>query len=147
MYGRLHVSSHGRVMSLATGKELAQTPNDGGYMRVHVGERYLRVSHLVLEAFGFTRPTPRHVAAHAPDRDKGNNALTNLRWATPEENEADKAAHGTKRGGGYYPRTSARRVHIIRELTHFGVPFSVIGRIEGMHRHSVSRIARGHRHG
>lgn len=41
------------------------------------------------------RPSPMHHVAHG-DGIPGNNALANLRYATPAENEADKVRHGTK---------------------------------------------------
>ena len=48
---------------------------------------------LVLEAFVGLRPEGTQ-GAHW-DRDPGNNRLSNLRWATPQENSDDKARHGT----------------------------------------------------
>jgi hypothetical protein len=98
------VSNTGLVRRIVDDVILTQRPSDGGYLRVRLwrdGEpRYLRVHLLVLEAFKGPRPTARHHGAHAPDRSKWNNTIANLRWATPEENEADKKPHGTAKGGG-----------------------------------------------
>lgn len=56
------------------------------------------VHQLVAEAFLGPRPSSRHVVAHA-DGTRDNNRLENLRWATYEENEADKLVHGTRARG------------------------------------------------
>jgi hypothetical protein len=70
------------------------------------------VHHLVLEAFVGPRPAG-HEAAHG-DGDKTNNALANLRWATPKENAADRYRHGTVLFGTRHPlgrKTSCERGH------------------------------------
>lgn len=56
------------------------------------------VHRLVLEAFIGPRPKGM-VCRHFPDRDTRNNRLDNLRWGTPEENQADKIVHGTSNYG------------------------------------------------
>lgn len=48
-----------------------------------------RMHHLVLEAFVGPRP-PGMVGCHYPDTSPSNNAISNLRWDTPTENEKDK---------------------------------------------------------
>ena len=48
---------------------------------------------LVLTAFLGPQPTPSHQCAHW-DGDPINNHYTNLRWATPSENSADRVRHG-----------------------------------------------------
>lgn len=58
---------------------------------------WFSVHRLVLAAF--VRPAmPREQGAHADD-NRSNNALANLRWATPAENNADKISHGTHQWG------------------------------------------------
>ena len=52
---------------------------------------------LVVLAFLGPPPFPGAHAAHF-DGDKLNNRLSNLRWASPAENEADKRRHGRTRG-------------------------------------------------
>jgi hypothetical protein len=127
---------------------MRQQPNDGGYRQVKLicddgSRRWFKVHVLVLTIFVGPRPTPRHVGAHAPDRDKRNNHVENLRWALPEQNEADKKVHGTARGGGRRPRV----VHVddIRSRAANGESFTRIAKTHGLHRHSVSRIVRGQR--
>lgn len=73
-----------------------------GYLRVSLykdAKAFSRfISCLVCEAFHGPRPTPKHHAAHG-DGVKANNFSSNLRWATPSENEQDKFLHGTDMSG------------------------------------------------
>lgn len=57
--------------------------------------RHVKVSVLVCIAFNGPRPSPRHHAAHW-DGVKQNNIPSNLRWATPAENEMDKSRQGMR---------------------------------------------------
>lgn len=127
---------------------LAQTPNDGGYLRVRlrrIADNKLvwrRVHLLVLEAFRGPPPSLKHEGAHL-DGDKTNNQLPNLAWKLRVENEADKRAHGTAPRGGRVPFLAKKRVGLIRHLHNFGMSFTKIAEVEGLHRYSVARICRG----
>lgn len=57
-------------------------------------KRTFLVSRLVCEAFHGLAPSPVHEAAHY-DGNCTNNAAANLRWATKNENQADKVRHGS----------------------------------------------------
>lgn len=76
---------------------------------------------LVLEAFVCPRPDGMQ-AAHN-DGNRRNNVITNLRWATPVENNADKILHGTHQIGsrGSRARLTESDVLSIRALYHEGV--------------------------
>ena len=122
----------------------------GDYLRVRLtgpsGRRVWRPVHvLVLEAFVGPRPSARHHGAHFPDRDPANNRADNLRWALPEENEADKRAHGTRSRGGPRKTTDDATVMAIREAARIGESFTAIGQRHGLHRTSVARIVTGQR--
>lgn len=70
-----------------------------GYRRVNLsldGGRKVKqgIHKLVALAFIGPQPSPRHNVAHN-DGSRSNNRVANLRWATFEENEADKVLHGT----------------------------------------------------
>lgn len=52
----------------------------------------MKIHHLVMEAFGFSRPFASAVTRHL-DGDKANNAASNLRWGTQKENIADRERH------------------------------------------------------
>lgn len=60
------------------------------------------VHHLVLEAF--VGPRPEGMEACHNDGDCQNNELSNLRWASKTENEADKNLHGTRLRGENHRR-------------------------------------------
>lgn len=144
---RYEVSSCGRVRSIQRKKLIRQQPNHGGYRQVKLicddgVRRWKKVHVLVLELFVGPRPTSRHVGAHAPDRDKRKNCVDNLRWALPHENEADKKAHGTARGGIGRP-LEPHQVIDIRSRAAVGESFTRIAKTHGVHRYSVSRIVRG----
>jgi len=110
--GFYEVSNLGRLRSLrvngrwgsrprSTPRLMAPKANREGYRIAALVKLGCRSEHrvhcLVLEAFVGPRPGGMH-GAHG-DGDPGNNRLDNLRWATPAENIADRAAHGrTARG-------------------------------------------------
>lgn len=69
-----------------------------GYGTITRNKGRYRVNRFVCEAHHGSPPTPRHEAAHSC----GNRRCCNpqhLRWATPEENSADKVLHGTHNRG------------------------------------------------
>ena len=80
-----------------------QSTHDG-YVKYSLrkdGRYFHRTGHrLVALAFLGSPPFPNAQVAHN-DGNRQNNCLSNLRWATPSENEADKKRHGTDRGA--YP--------------------------------------------
>lgn len=102
------VSSKGRVKRVAGGRGtraghvLKQRINRDGYACVtlyrHNKKKGFLVNRLVCAAFYGAPPDGDYHAAHA-DGDRGNNRVSNLRWASRSENEADKEAHGTRLRG------------------------------------------------
>lgn len=142
------VSDTGLVRKFS-GQLIPAKPQYNGYLRVRLqdeGNRYWRrVHNLVLEAFVGPRPSPRHHGDHGPDRDRTNNHLSNLRWASIEENEADKKVCESWRNS---PRkaSSPELVKAIRERNSNGESLRSIAKAYDLHPHSVSRIVRGFRH-
>lgn len=139
--GSYEVSDRGRVRSLTRyveqigrwgkpvsrrmlGRVLAMGPHVGGYVAVHLyrdGLQRATVAHiLVAEAFIGPRPPGMEVLHN--DGDKQNNAVTNLRYGTKLENEADKDLHGTRPRGeqSVSAKLTAADVKRIRRLK--GVP-------------------------
>lgn len=93
------VSSRGRIMSVVPGRVgciIKAWSDKWGYKHVNIGAKAKRyaVHLLVITAFHGPKPSPTHQCAHN-DGQPANNAETNLRWATPAENQADRLAHGT----------------------------------------------------
>jgi hypothetical protein len=79
-------------------------------------QRNAPVHVMVCEAWHGPKPTPRHQAAHG-NGDPADNRAVNLRWATPEENQADAKVHGTCSQGERHP--SARLTEDqVREILH-----------------------------
>lgn len=77
---------------------LTQSKIRKGYLRVALyrkngSKRQALVSRLVLEAFIGPPPSPKHHAAHKNGINT-DNRLSNLKWASPKENIADKKLHG-----------------------------------------------------
>lgn len=89
------VTTWGRVFNRKTGRQVAQTVHDKGYLRVDLydgnGVRYHKKVHrLVAEAFIpniFEKPQVNHI-----DGNNQNNSVSNLEWVTNDENAAKAKA-------------------------------------------------------
>lgn len=156
--GRYEVSDLGRVRRVVrigakTACVLAPTLRNDGYLVVGLSDNSGRkrnwlVHRLVLTAFAGERPPSVH-AAHL-DGTRANNALRNLRWCTPRENESHKRAHGRTLEGekNGCARLTAEIVARIRaeyrpRSPHAGlVP---LARRYGVSMQHVSDIVRGNR--
>ena len=90
------VSSAGRVRNARTGHILKPWYAGAGYLYVNLWSSRIKIGIHRLVAFAFLGgpPTPRHEVAHN-DGNPENNAVSNLRWATHAENQADMRKHGT----------------------------------------------------
>lgn len=139
---RYEVSSTGRVRSLlGGGRVLKPRIAGGGYPQYSMSRpgklRTYLVHNLVLEAFVGPRPSPKHVCRHL-DGDPANNALTNLRWGTYEENSRDRTRHG--RAHNRYTDEQILRV-MLALMT--GAKTKEIERTVGVARDVVCCIRRG----
>lgn len=95
--GLYEVSNLGRVRRIGSGTCLASVDRGDGYPFVTLSNGKVKncpVHRLVLTAFCGPPPFEGAQAAHN-DGDRGNPKLTNLRWASPSENQADRIRHGT----------------------------------------------------
>ena len=109
--GHYEVSNKGRVRSLPkivnsrfktrrlSGKILNHTFSERRRyavvsLSIKCKSKTWRVNRLVLFSFIGKPPKGKNHAAHN-DGDRTNNCLSNLRWASPKENESDKRRHGT----------------------------------------------------
>jgi len=101
------VSDHGRVRSWKNGAHgignkyriIKQQSKANGYykivsLQVNKKSKPFFVHKLVLENFICLAPTDKHQCAHN-DGNSTNNHVSNLRWATPKENQLDRIKHGT----------------------------------------------------
>jgi hypothetical protein len=116
---------------------LSASRHSQGYLQVKMGARTYIVGPLVLAAFVGPRPDGME-CAHG-DGAKTNNALTNLRWATPAENSADRIRHGTSGKGAENAgaKLTPAQVQAVRESTG---PQGVTAALFGVTQATVSKI-------
>lgn len=111
------ISNHGQVRRVDNGKIIRPwVHRRAPYLCVTLHQNRRRKSYLThrLVALTFigTPPTERHQVAHI-DGSKQNNSVSNLRWATPEENQADRKTHGTSNTGSRHPRSKLTEIDVI----------------------------------
>ncbi len=106
------VTEDGQVFSFKTGRwqRLAQSEDDGGYLRVQLGGRQRGVHVIVLLAFRGP-PEEGQVCRHL-DGNPANNHLENLAWGTRSENAHDAIKHRKMRQAGLWPPIPKRRTRI-----------------------------------
>lgn len=101
-------------------RRLKERYDKDGYVAVALSRNgvvtYRRAHILVLAAF-VGQALPGHVVRHL-DGNPANNCLTNLRYGTRQENEADKKKHGTYRAGDKHPwsKLTSSDVLLIRKM-------------------------------
>lgn len=148
-YEPYQASSHGRIRGIRWGHVLSPVTTQYGYHQVTLCVRdkhYSRLVHrLVAYAFIGPQPTPEHDVLHW-DGDKTNNALENLRWGTPTDNNADQVRHGTRIAGSKHPRSKLDegKVSAIRDMWNYGLLDQLgIAEAFGVSRRTVNNIVRG----
>ncbi len=140
------VSNFGRVRR--KGGRVLKPSLNYGYQQVAIkfGSRFVttRVHKMVIETFCGPRPSSRHQAAHN-DGSRENNRASNLRWALPEENQADRILHGTDLRGSEISGAvlSEENIPVIRRLREQHVPLSVIARAFMVSESTISLVALG----
>jgi hypothetical protein len=145
-FGSYKVSNKGRVK----GPRRILTPvlTKYGYHQVticHSGKRYTRFVHrLVADAFIGPAPTEAHDVAHN-DGVRTNNVATNIRWATPKENNADKHKHGTAQIGSKNgcSRLTEMEVGEILYYADRGYSQKMLALIYGVSRRNINKIVNG----
>ena len=164
--GRYQASSLGRIKSLARSgtrsngrifrtveKILRQSKSgQGGYSMVCLSDSSLKqrlclVHRLVLQTF--VGPCPAGMqACHSPDRDRKNNQLENLRWATVADNAHDRELHGTVLTGSKNPASKlteedVRKIRSMYKKNEFG--FKRIAKLFNVGHGHIMRIITGQR--
>jgi hypothetical protein len=133
----IHVRSRIRRMAAFRSRYLEYKMGDGQKrfcVRGHV---------MVLETFVGPRPAG-HQAAHN-DGTTDNNAVSNLRWATPKANARDKEGHGTVRRGEAHGRAklTEKDVERVFSLHAGGLGYRKIGAILGVTNLAIRQIIKG----
>lgn len=134
------VSSLGRVRIIRSGKIVRICRTTDGYSRVSLsnaeGRTTFRMHRLILMTFVGPRPTGMCGCHH--DRNRQNNAISNLRWDTFSNNNAEKIRHGTARA---QPRKlKAEDVRRIREAEKFGAARADLASVYGVARNTILTI-------
>jgi hypothetical protein len=110
------VTAQGRIV---VGKILSQFPNQRGRLMVTLqrdGAKHTQLVHrLVLKTF--VGPCPAGMEACHNDSDRTNNALSNLRWDTPNNNWADRRALHAVRAADLEP-VQPNKAHYRSQQTH-----------------------------
>lgn len=130
------VSNYGRVRNTRTNKILRAADCGRGYLGVVVyadwttpkrRKRSAKVHRLVMEAFTGTTNPGMHIAHNNGDRK--DNRLANLRWATIEDNFADRKKHGTSQVRKGEPRDKLTKTQVaeIRALIKQGWSSRALG--------------------
>lgn len=145
------VSSGGRVRNARTGRPLTPWYAGAGYLYVQLWRSRIKtgVHRLVAFAFLGEPPSPHHEVAHN-DGNPENNHVSNLRWATHAENQADIRKHGT----GYYhgwrgethptAKLNDQQVREIRQRCRQGrASRKALAAEFGVSRASIDQIAQG----
>lgn len=122
--------------------------NDHGYGRIRVDGREWVASRLMCTMKHGEAPSERHEAAHnCGNGHKGCTNPNHLRWATPEENQADRVDHGTSNRGGSNGQSKLDNdsVLLLLSMKRDGVKQKDIAKHIGVSEITVSEIVNGHK--
>lgn len=133
-------------------KKVKSYPDKNGYFKVvfHNQSKSINgATHRLLAQVYLPNPEGLPVVCHN-DGDNQNNALSNLRWATQQENINDKWKHGTMfvRKGEDVPNSKLKEwqvVDIKRMIMSKTLFFREIANLYGVHEETIGHIARGKR--
>ncbi len=108
----------------------------------HGARVHSRAGRLVLLAFRGAPPTPDHQAAHNSGVAT-DDRLANLRWATPEQNQADRWRHGTRAFGerAAHAKFSDEEAAAIRARA--GESVRSLAHEHSVNRHTIRKILAG----
>lgn len=147
-YPRYLVGEDGSIVG-PSGKTLSPAYDLKGYPQIGVvigtrQTRTVRVHVIVCETWHGPRPAG-HEVAHG-DGDRRNCSASNLRWATPQDNHADKRIHGTLVHGVQVAisKLTEADVREIRSAYASGrVSQRALGERYGVTQRVIGRIVRG----
>jgi hypothetical protein len=145
------VSNHGNVINKVTGRKLSPAEDQYGYLKVSIcgvnGKKYTRTVHqLVARAHIPIKYVYRDTVNHM-DTNKHNNHVTNLKWATNQE-QIDHATmmglrHPSKGESHWNTTLKESDVRRICELLEQGYIQKDITAMTGIKRHIIYAIKEG----
>jgi hypothetical protein len=144
---RYIVSVDGDIYRKSTMRQLKPEVCANGYLMVRFGRDGGKqaVHRTVLESF--VGICPDGMQACHNNGDRSDNRLSNLRWDTPKNNQADRKKHRTYLVGENHPKAklSDEQVLYIRSVykpksKEFGA--KALGKIFGVHPVTIEKIAR-----
>jgi hypothetical protein len=159
-YSNYLVSSDGKVCRVLRDKRhrcgdrgrILRPSTSEGYLHVILmmdGKRHsVGINRLVARAFLGEPPSPEHQAAHW-DGNRKNNQVSNLRWATPTENTADKLRHRTLHVRSWNSKLNETDIERIRDQALCGVMQERIAeqfRVQSAHISKVVRKLKWRQH-
>lgn len=148
------VSEDGTVMSKRTGKVFKQRVNEFGYVQVSVpngekGKTVKRKVHRLVAQTYIPNPENKREVNHI-DGDKTNNHVSNLEWATSQENKQHAWENGLYTAIGEDHHDAIHSEEFIRnicELIQDGLRNKDIAEMIGLHKDFISDIRTGRRWG
>lgn len=149
VFPKFTIGDDGTVIG-ASGVKLTPMIDPHGYQRVSIftgtwgGKRHWKrvgVHRLVCETFHGLKPEWADVVAHA-NGDPADNRADNLRWATFEQNEADKRAHGRGLSGERHHQVKLTEAQVkeIRRRRASGEQGAALAREFGVSPQTVCQI-------
>jgi hypothetical protein len=90
--GNYEVSNLGNIRNKKTGRILKQRLNSNGYFYIDLSyDKHLKVHRLIANAF-IPNPENKPFIDHI-DKNRTNNNMSNLRWATSQENARNRKSY------------------------------------------------------
>jgi len=113
-------SRDGKIFCLRTERELIPQNDPGGYYRVYLTNKDGTKQYSVARLIGFTfipNPDNKPEIDHI-DRNRTNNSVDNLRWATDEEQAVNKSGWGKQPKYIHYEKDNLKnRTHASYKIT------------------------------
>jgi len=115
---KIKCSTKGRVEFLTGKRSYGSTKTRGGYKNISVKNKTYYVSRLIAETF-LENPTQKQTVDHI-DRNRINNNLSNLRWATMSEQNLNKTNNKYLLSSEYHAKLVFQKpVHSVHMIVNF----------------------------